>query len=95
MNYICIKWKHSVPSDPVIFYLELDEQRFEVRRVEIYADGRYGFASKTESIGGAGLGELRTQSLNAINADPVFEASEITRQQFEQEWSKRPGQGAR
>lgn len=88
MTYVKIKWKHSNPDDPIMFYLQLDEHRWEVRRVEVYADGHRGFASKGKSIGGTGLGELPTQSLAEINADPVFEALEITQNQFEEEWSK-------
>jgi hypothetical protein len=39
MNYIKVKWNHALPDEPVWFYSELDAERWETRKVEIFADG--------------------------------------------------------
>ena len=48
MTYFKGKWKHSFEEEPVWFYSELDEERWEVRKVEIHGDGRKNFASAHE-----------------------------------------------
>jgi hypothetical protein len=35
-----VGWKHQHPDDPVILYSELDGNRFEVRKVEVFRNGR-------------------------------------------------------
>lgn len=89
MNYLCVKWIHSFPDEPVWLYSEIDAERWETRKVEIFADGRYGYASATESSGGTGLGEGPIPTLAEIARDPQFEPSEITKEKFEQEWRRR------
>ena len=49
MEYIMVKWLHSHPDEPVLLYSELDKDRWETRKVEVFADGRIGFASATEA----------------------------------------------
>jgi hypothetical protein len=41
---------------PVVLYSELDDNRFEVRKVEVFRDGRLGYADAVRSSGGTGLG---------------------------------------
>lgn len=88
MMYIEVKWIHSLSSEPVVMYSEVDQDRWEVRKVEIYADGRMGFASSTESKGGSALSEEALPSIAQIAEDPQFEPTEITRVDFERVWSK-------
>ena len=87
-NYIRILWRHSSPQEPVELFSELDGQRFEVRKVEVWADGRTGYASQHEEVGGTRLGELPVPSLSEIAADPQFEPHEMTAADFEQHWRK-------
>jgi hypothetical protein len=89
MNYICVKWKHSCPDDPVWLYSEIDIDGWETRKVEIFADGRYGYASATESSGGTRLGEAPIPLLTEIAHDPQFEPAEITKDKFEEVWERR------
>ncbi len=46
MKYIKVKWLHSHPDEPVLLYSELDKDRWETRKVEVFADGRIGFAKR-------------------------------------------------
>jgi hypothetical protein len=45
MTYIKVGWKHGHHDYPVILYSELDARRFEVRKVEVFRNGRCGWAS--------------------------------------------------
>ncbi len=56
MRYLRVQWLHSHPDEPVTLYSELDDEGWEVRKVEIFADGHIGFASKTEVVGSIELG---------------------------------------
>jgi hypothetical protein len=87
VTYIRVKWIHSNPDYPVFMYSELDESRWEVRKVERFEDGRIGFASATENGGGTRLGLEPVPTLEEINADKQFEALEVSSSEFEQVWA--------
>ena len=87
-QYICVKWLHKNADDPVDLYSELDGERYEVRKVEVFADGRRGFADATEEKGSM-LGTMPVPSLDEINTSPEFEAREISEEEFQRIWLKR------
>ena len=89
MKYICVKWKHSNLDDPILLYSEIDEQRMETRKIEIFADDSQGYASIVESIGTTRLGELPVPELIEISGDPQFEPAEIAKEEFERLWERR------
>ena len=89
MTYIKVAWKHTKSEYPVVLYSELDDDRWEVRKVEIFSDGRCGFASAAESAGSTGLGEAPIPVLAEIASDSQFEPVEITKEEFEDVWAKR------
>jgi hypothetical protein len=89
MKYICVKWIHSIPSEPVLLYSELDSDGWEVRKVEVWADGTKGYASETESSGSTKLSEEPLPSLDEIASDPQFQPTEITNEEFEALWGSR------
>ena len=66
-------------------YRELDEDRGEVRRVEMFDDGRSEFA---EDRGGAELDRRPVPTLEALAADPRLEVAAISRTEFEAVWDK-------
>jgi hypothetical protein len=82
-------WKHQNPDLPQWLYSELDEERMESRKIEIFLDGRWGYAGEDEEVGGTGLGKVATPPLDEINRDPQFEAVEITSDEFERLWAAR------
>ncbi len=51
VTYIKVRWLHTSPDDPVLLYSELDAERWEQRKVDIFADGRTGFADAAEQSG--------------------------------------------
>ena len=56
MTYIKVEWIHSHADEPTLLYSELDQARWEKRKVEVFADGHCGYASSTESAGFTRLG---------------------------------------
>lgn len=89
VEYIKVKWVHSHPDEPILLYSELDKDRWEIRQVEVFANGRIGFASTTEATP-----SIRTRlsieplpTLTEIGADRQFQPAEITKDEFEQVWS--------
>jgi hypothetical protein len=85
-----VKWKHSSPDEPCVLYSELDEQRMQRRKIDIFPDGRWGFADESEEVGSETfLGEAPTPSIEEINSDPVYEAEEISKEDFEKLWNVR------
>jgi hypothetical protein len=89
MTYIKVKWIHSNSNEPILLYSEIDEERMEQRKVEIFADGRYDYASSSESAGSTRLGEVPIPALSEIASDPQFEPVKIPKQEFEEVWEKR------
>jgi hypothetical protein len=87
-SYICVKWIHSTPTEPTMIYSELDVDRWELRKVELYLDGHVGFASSSVRTDGTVLSKEPIPLLSEIASDPQFEPQEIAKDEFEQVWSK-------
>jgi hypothetical protein len=86
MLYLKCRWHHSSPDQPIILYSELDEERWEQRKVEIFADGRAGFADRHRESGETRLGLAPVPSIAAIVADPEFDPVEVSKEEFESVW---------
>jgi len=94
MTYMRVEWRHGFADEPVWLYSELDDERWEVRKVEVFRDGTCGFASSEGETGTTRLGTMPTPTLEEIGRDPEFIPVEITREDFEAIWrerSRRPG----
>jgi hypothetical protein len=89
MQYLRVQWLHENPKEPIWLYSELDEDRWEIRKVEVFRDGTKGYASPTESDGRTFLGTLPVPALNNIGADPQFVPQEISKEDFEFVWEHR------
>ena len=89
MQYIKVKWIHSHPDEPVLLYSELDEDRWETRKVEIFPDGTTGFAGPDEQAGSSILAEVPMPTLEEIASDPQFVPQPVQRHEFEQVWARR------
>lgn len=92
-SYIHVRWLHSYPDDPIDLWSELDAEREEVRKVEIWFGGRVDYASDAEGVGGTRLGELPVPPLNEINLDPQCQAKAIAKADFERCWIEAIGKG--
>jgi hypothetical protein len=88
-SYFYCRWRHDDANEPVDLYSEIDDSRYETRKVYVWADGRRAYADEQEAVGDTQLGDQVVPPLNEINGDPQFEAREMTKQEFEEIWSKR------
>jgi hypothetical protein len=86
MQYIRVAWKHTSPDDPILLYSELDDARWEVRKVEVFRSGKLGHACAESSSASTGLGSVPVLPLREIALDREFEPVEITQQEFEDIW---------
>jgi hypothetical protein len=84
MQYISVHWYHAFPDEPVRFLLELDERRWERRRVEVFSDGH--FESADENTESAAIEIVPVPPLEEIAFDPQFDPVEITQEEFEKVW---------
>ena len=57
--------------------------------MEVWADGRVGYASPDEEVGGTALATEAVPEVEHIAADPQFEPRRIEREAFEARWHKR------
>ncbi len=89
MRYLYVKWVHKNHEDPVHLYSEIGDDGYETRKVEVWADGRKGFADAHEEKGGTDLGTMQVPSLKEIAAQPEFQPKEITAEEFQKIWLKR------
>lgn len=90
--YLKVKWKHSFSNEPVFLYSELDAERWELRKVEVFPDGRMGYAGPGVEIGGTRLGEVPLSPSEQIATDSQFEAVAISRAEFDAIWAKATAQ---
>jgi hypothetical protein len=88
ISYIKVKWLHNHFDYPVLLYSELDDARWEIRKVEIWADGRSGYASSIGNSGETQLGIEPVPDLAKIASDKQFEPIEISKAEFEEVWAK-------
>ena len=86
MVYIKVGWKHDDPNTPILLYSELDDERWEVRKVEVFPDGSFGYADRATSCGTTFLGLDPIPALSEIAAIPEFEPVAITKDEFEAVW---------
>lgn len=85
-KYIKVQWLHDFESEPVMIYVELDENRNELRKVEVYRDGHHDFSDGSRSTGNTKLSEEPIPLILDINQDVQFEATPIQQEEFEAIW---------
>ena len=88
MKYIDVQWLHSSPEEPVRLISELGPDRYEARKIELWLDGRVGYASETDASENTRLGEAPVPDISEINADEEFVAKEIDAASFEELWTR-------
>jgi hypothetical protein len=86
MKHLEVDWYHSIPNEPVKLYLELDDQMWEVRKVEVYSDGTAGYADAENGTRGTKLSIEPLPSMDDIASDPQFKPREISAHVFELVW---------
>jgi hypothetical protein len=87
-TYIYSKWKQATVGYPVEFYSELDQRRFETRKIEVFSDGRLGYASQEKSAHGTRLGIIAVPSLPELKLLNEFNTEEISKEKFDAKWKE-------
>jgi hypothetical protein len=85
-TYLKVRWRHQYPDEPVLLLSELDANRYEIRKVEVFADGTKGYASEQSSVHGTQLGEVPVPTEEEISTDPQFFIEAVTADEFERLW---------
>lgn len=88
MKYIDVAWTNHDEEMPIRLVSELDDARFEVRKLEFFRDGKVGYASPSHSANSTLLGEMALPALAEINLDRQFHAKEIDAHEFFSLWTK-------
>ena len=88
MQYLKVEWLHEKPNDPVELYSEIDEERWELRKIEVYSDGHAGCADRAQEHGGTRLGVEPLPSIAEIASDSQFRPAVIDQREFEDIWRR-------
>jgi hypothetical protein len=83
-SFIAVRWLHSNPHEPIELFSELDSERRERRKVELFADGRLQYADARSN---AMLGLIPVPPLDEIAADAQFVPRVISAEEFEAVWA--------
>lgn len=91
-SYVKLLYKHTIKDWPVIHLAELDEERFEIRTVDVYENNKYGYAyDKIEC--NAFLSDSSCPTKNEFYSSDEYDSDstdcfDITKEEFESEWEK-------
>jgi hypothetical protein len=88
-TYIRYRWDHNFEDDPVELWSELDEHRFELRKLEYFRDGSVGYADQLESSSRTQLGDQPVPHNAEIIAGGEFEELDVSEAAFEKRWKRR------
>ena len=88
MKYLKVEWIHDFDDEPVLMYSEITEDREEIRKVEIFPDGGYGYAYDNVVKGTTQLSETFIPTEQEIAEDPQFVPVLITEEEFIEVWAK-------
>ena len=94
MSFLAVQWHHTNPEDPIWLYSELNNERCEIRKVEVFADGLHDWAEGGRSTGAAQLSTRPLPSFEEVALQPEFTPREISHEEFEAVWRKAIGSAA-
>ncbi|MBU3134571.1 hypothetical protein KPL40_19370 [Clostridium gasigenes] len=85
MQYLYVTWEHNFEDEPKEFYMELNEERFQERVLEIFEDGEIAYATCNQEFN-TFLAKEDYPDIEEINSTEEFRASLITKEEFEKVW---------
>ena len=85
MQYIRVIWTHEDADMPIEILSEIDDERYEVRKIDRFADNRIQCASEDFEEGDTRLGEKPWPQPEEVN-DAELCAAYITQEEFEARW---------
>ena len=85
--YVRGEWFHDFEDEPRFIYSELDDEGYELRKIEVFKDGSIGNASTDNpESGSTALADVAYPSIEEINAQKEFHMEEISAAEFEDLW---------
>ncbi len=91
MWHLEVVWHHDFTDEPVQILIEIGEDRYEARKVEVFRDGRLDWADESRWSPSTMLGEVPVPPLEEINEQEEFTATVISAEDFEQAWTTARG----
>lgn len=89
MKYILLKWFHNLDDEPYKIYSEIDDQRYEMRKIEMYKNGTIYICDEKMINSQIELADVAfPEDLDEINQDGQFFARYISKEEFESIWNK-------
>lgn len=70
MKHGKMTWRSATRDDPCITYFIIDDERFEIEKIEVFDDGRVGYADVAREDGDTQLGDRPIPEFDDINKDP-------------------------
>jgi hypothetical protein len=89
-TYLKVRWHHELPNEPIVLFSEV-EDGWELRKVEIFRNGRVQKAGPDGSTGDTRLSTTRLPSIEQISLDRQFEVERSTASEFENQWMSSGG----
>lgn len=86
MEYLKVEWIHQNDLYSVVLYSELDDNRMEVRKIEVYREGKADTADHGTANGTTELSIEPLPSIKNISSDSQFLPIEMSRDEFEAIW---------
>jgi len=88
MRHLRVLWHHDHDDEPVEIYSELDDEGYEVRKVEVFRNGRHDHADAGTSTGRTGSAEVPIPGIEEIAELDEFTPMWVTAEEFEAVWRK-------
>lgn len=89
MFYVLLEWSHKWDDEPVQIWSELDDQRCETRKIEVFSHGFRLTYDHEDPRSAAGLADVPfPEDLRKLNAAGPFHASSVSQSDFEGLWSR-------
>ncbi|MGW5411792.1 DUF6881 domain-containing protein [Actinomadura geliboluensis] len=92
--YLKVEWFHDFNDEPVEIYSEVGADGYEIRKIEVFRDGRLEYADEHREAGATTLSEVPVGTVEEIAAQEEFRPQVISEQVFEEAWARaRAAQG--
>jgi hypothetical protein len=85
MTYEKLVWQTAKDDYPVVTYSEIDDERWEVRKVEVFRNKPPGYADVNECRGSIGLSDVK---MRESIAHRELTLTAITKEEFEEAWAR-------
>jgi hypothetical protein len=85
MRYSKLVWRNHGPEFPDLIYSQIDDDGYEVRKVEVFPDGHYGCSDGIEQRGRTELSDRpMPEHLDPATRDLTLLA--LDSQEFDRQW---------